>query len=157
MKRAYLKLWLGIELIAQRTVVIGNLFYFPFIILVLMGVSHLTYFDNWDFQRWLVILFIFYGGLVLSTIFRLRGSATKAKDAAIRQLKDKLNNLEDKTLDDRERRQQIERVIDGIERNHEGAFMPLSKYPVFRAIALPSGVLALNGLFELIKHLATPF
>lgn len=146
---------LGIDLIAQRTAVIGNLFYYPFFILLLMVFSHLTYFDNWDFQAWLFFLFIFYGWLVLSAVLGLRSSAAKAKETAIQHLKDNLPDC--KTSDSMARRHQIERVIDGIEHNHEGAFMPWSKYPVFRAIAMPSGVYFLNALFQLTEYLAFHF
>ncbi len=38
--------WLGIELIAERTTVIGNFIYFPFIIMFLLGIARHNYFDN---------------------------------------------------------------------------------------------------------------
>lgn len=145
---------LVIDLIARRTDILGNLFYYPFIILFLMGMSHHSYFDNWDLQTWLLVLFLGYGGLVFSAIMSLRKSAARAKRKAIEQLENKLATHSDQTSHEKRNREQIAGAIGWIEHNHEGAFIPLSKHPVFKAIALPPAGYVLSTL---IDHLITPF
>ncbi|MDN5936580.1 MAG: hypothetical protein L0H75_10495, partial [Nitrosospira sp.] len=102
----YLTEWLGIELIAERTRVLGNIIYFPFIIMVLLGIARHTYFDNWDFPVALIVLFVLTGGLVFSNAFGLRQSAATAKRKAIERLKVQLIGLADHEPDEQKQKRQ---------------------------------------------------
>lgn len=150
--------WLGIELIADRTTVIGNFIYFPFVIMFLLGVARHTYFDNWDFPAALVMIFIVNAILIVVSAMALRRSAEMAKREAIKRLEKKLIELPDElpghAPDEKKQRQQIEQAIGAIKNNQRGAFLPLTMHPVFGAIALPSGGYGLVLLFE---YLATAF
>ena len=150
-EKAYLHEWLGIDLIAQRTAVIGHLLYYPFIILFLMITSRDTYFDHWDLPTGLLIIFGLNAAYAFGNTVALRHSAEKAKREACEQLQTKLMKLSDQTQDEKKKRQQIEWVIDAIARNREGAFQPFTQHPVFGAIALPSGG---YGLVLLMEYLA---
>lgn len=147
--------WLGIELIAARTAVIGNFIYFPFIIMFLLGISRHNYLDNWGFPTALVIIFTLNAILVVVNAMALRHSAEMARREAIGQLEKKLMELPDQTPGEKKQRQQIEWAIEAIKDNQRGAFLPFTKHPVFgAAIALPSGG---YGLVLLLEYLTTSF
>lgn len=151
-EKAYLNEWLGIELIAQRTSVISVMLYYPFIILFLMGVARHTYFDRWDFPIGLMVVFGLNAAYAFGNAVYLRQSAEEAKRAAVAELKAKQRALSVKTPFKNLRVQQIERMIDLIEKNQEGAFLPFTRHPLFGAIALPTGG---TGLVFLIEYLAS--
>ena len=147
--------WLGIELIAERTTVIGNFIYFPFIIMSLLGIARHNYLDNWGFPTALVIIFTLNAILIVVNAMALRHSAEMARREAIGQLERKLMELPEQTPDEKKQRQQIEWAIAAIRNNQRGAFLPFTKHPIFgAAIALPSGGYGLVLLFE---YLATSF
>jgi hypothetical protein len=158
--KAYLNELLCIELIAKRTAVISNLLYFPFIILFLIGVARYPYIDNFDLPIELVIIYGTIAAYAIGTVVALRVSADRAKRKAIEQLQMKLDKLSRQrngplTGDEKRQRRQIDQVIEVIEEiqnNHEGGFLPFHKYPVLGAIMVPAGG---TGLLYLIDYLAT--
>ncbi|ULA68353.1 MAG: conserved membrane protein of unknown function [Nitrospira sp.] len=151
---AYLDELLGIELIAKRTDVISFMLYYPFIILFLMGVARHTYFDRWDFPVGLMVIFGLNAAYALGNAIYLRRSAEEAKREAVKGLRAKLNALSIKTPFKSRKAQQIAQVINLIEKNQEGAFLPFTQHPLFGAIALPTGG---TGLVFLFEYLATIF
>ena len=145
--------WLGIELIAERTTVIGNFVYFPFIIVVLLIIGRHGYIDNWGFPASLVIIFSLNAILVVGNALALRRSAEKARREAIRRLESRLIQLSGQTPEEIKQRQQIEWAIHTIKNNKRGAFLPFTQHPIFgAAIALPSGG---YGLLLLLEYFAT--
>ncbi|HEY6044562.1 MAG TPA: hypothetical protein VIU43_06655, partial [Nitrosospira sp.] len=147
--------WMGIELIAERTTVIGNFIYFPFIIMFLLGISRHSYLDNWDFPAALIIIFALNAILIVGNALALRRSAESAKREAIKHLEGKLTQLSGQTPEGIKQRQQIDWVINAIRNNQKGAFLPFTQHPIFgAAIALPSGG---YGLVLLLEYLATGF
>jgi hypothetical protein len=147
--------WLGIELIARRTEVIGNFIYFPFIILVILGITRRGYFDNWDFPLALVLIFIIDGIIIFVNALALRRSAEIAKREAIKRFESRLIPLSDQIPEEIKQRQQIEWTVNQIRNNQRGAFLPFTQHPIFgAAIALPSGG---YGLVVLLEYLATGF
>jgi hypothetical protein len=155
MSRENLDEWLGIELIAQRTTVIGYFIYFPFIIMILLGVARHSYLDNWGFPLALLVIFTINGGLIVANAFALRKSAESARRDAVRRLESKLIQLSGQTPEETKQKQQIEWAIHAIKDNQNGAFLPFTQHPIFGAtIALPSGG---YGLVLLLEYLATEF
>ena len=153
MNKENLDEWLGIELIAERTTVIGNFIYFPFIIIFLIGVARHNYLDNWDFPVALVIIFTLNAIIVVGNGMALRRSAETAKREAINRLESRLIQLSDQSPEEVRQRQQIEWGINAIRNNKRGAFLPFTQHPVFgAAIALPSGG---YGLVLLLEYMAT--
>ncbi len=146
--KASLNEWLGIELIAQRTAVISFMLYYPFVILFLMGLARHTYFDNWDFPVSLMVIFGLNAAYALGNAVYLRRSAEEAKRTAVAQLKGRLSGLTGESVN----RKPIERMVELIDDNREGAFLPFTQHPLFGAIALPTGG---TGLVLLIEYLAT--
>jgi hypothetical protein len=154
MSKQTLEEWLSIELIAERTTVIGNFIYFPFIIMFLLGMARHRYFDNWDFPTALIIIFTLNAALVIISSMALRHSAEIAKREVIKRLESRLIRSR-QMLDDDQNRQELEWAIQAIKNNHRGAFLPFTQHPVFgAAFALPSGA---YGVVLLAEYLATGF
>jgi hypothetical protein len=155
MSKPTLEEWLSIELIAERTAVIGNFIYFPFIIMFLLGMARHRYFDSWDFPTALIIIFSFNAALVVISSMALRHSAETAKREAIRRLETRLTHTRGTFAgpDGDQNREELEWAIQAIKDNHKGAFLPLTQHPVFgAAVALPSGA---YGVVLLAEFLAT--
>ena len=79
---------LDVRLIASRTAVIGQLFYFPFIVLLLMLVARNRYFDNWDWPSALVLIFLLNSTYAIYSYLILRRAAEKARGHSLRRLSD---------------------------------------------------------------------
>ncbi len=145
--------WMGIELIAERTKVIGNFIYFPFIVMFLLGISRHSYLDNWDFSIALIIIFALSAILIVANALVLRRSADRAKREAVKRLESRLTQLSSQTPEEIKQRQQIDWAINAIKNNQRGAFLPFTQHPIFgAAIALPSGG---YGIVLLLEYLAT--
>ena len=163
MSKQTLEEWLSIELIAERTTVIGNFIYFPFIIMFLLAMARHRYFDNWDFPTALIIIFTLNAALVIVSSMALRHSAEIAKREVIKRLEARLIRAGrmreapemQRTPDEARQRQELEWAIEAIKNNHRGAFLPFTQQPVFgAAVALPSGA---YGVVLLAEYLATGF
>ena len=160
MGKQTLEEWLSIELVAERTTVIGNFIYFPFIIMFLLGMARHRYFDNWDFPTALIIIFSVNAALVISSSMALRHSAEIAKREVVKRLEGRLIRTGParqmpETPDEASQRQEVEWAIEAIKNNHRGAFLPFTQHPVFgAAVALPSGA---YGVVLLAEYLATGF
>jgi len=166
MSKQTLEEWLSIELIAERTTVIGNFIYFPFIIMFLLAMARHRYFDNWDFPTALIIIFTLNAALVIVSSMALRHSAEIAKREVIKRLEARLIRAgrtreapempeTPRTPDEARQRQELEWAIEAIKNNHRGAFLPFTQHPIFgAAVALPSGA---YGVVLLAEYLATGF
>jgi hypothetical protein len=151
----YLEEWLGIELIGRRTRVIGNLIYFPFVVMFLLAIARHGYFDNWDLPTALVIVFTANAILIVIAALLLRRAAAMAKREALRRLEKHRTRLTGETHDEAEKRRQVEWAIEAIRNNQTGAFLPFTRHPAFAAsVAMPSGA---YGIVLLIEYLATAF
>jgi len=155
MKMENLDEWLGIELIAERTTIIGNFIYFPFIAMLVLAMSRYPYLDNWDFPAALILIFALNALLIVGNALALRRSAEIAKREAIKRLESRLTQLSIQNPEELKQRQQIEWAMNAIKNNQRGAFLPFTQHPIFgAAIALPSGG---YGLVLLLEYLATGF
>jgi hypothetical protein len=145
--------WLGIELIAERTKVIGNFIYFPFITMLVLGIARYSYVDNWDFPAALILVFALNAILLVGNALTLRRSAEAARREAIRRLKSRLSGISGQSPEEIKQKQQIDWAMDTIRNNQKGAFLPFTQHPIFgAAIALPSGG---YGFVLLLEYLAT--
>ena len=77
---------LDIKLIAARTAVTGPLIYWPFLLLALMIVSRLQYFDDWDFPITLIVVFALNAAGAIFAALTLRQSAEYARTRALETL-----------------------------------------------------------------------
>ncbi len=152
--QAFVHEWLGIQFIAKRTAVISAMIYYPFVIVFLMAVARHSYFDRWDFPAGLLVIFTLNALYAFGNGVLLRRAAEEAKREAVRQLKCRLKSLSDELVFKQVKRRQIERMVELIEETQEGAFLPFTQHPLFKAVALPTGG---TGLVFLLEYLATIF
>jgi hypothetical protein len=146
--------WLCIDFIAQRTAVIGHLIYYPFVIVFLMYVARHQGFDRWDLPLGLIILITLNVIYAFGNAVWLRWSAEHARRTVLSRLNAKLLPLNNQRPVEKASKYQLERAIDAIKHNQDGAFLPLTAHPIFGAIALPSGGI---GLMFLMEYLANTF
>lgn len=146
--------YLDIDLIAKRTEVVGNLIYYPFILITLLIVSRVALFDNWTWPVPLLIIIAGNGGYAAWSAFRLRASAEEARKMALQRLND---SLIERTAADQSMGADAltaREMIAMIKAEQRGAFAPISQHPIFRALLLPSGG---AGLWALTQYLPRVF
>lgn len=125
--------WLALQLIAQRTRVVGNLIYYPFIVLLLMIMARSHLFDRWILPWPLVLVFGLNAAWVIGCAVALRNRAEKSRRWALDRLNQKLLQA---LGGEAARIERIRLLIQEVKDNREGAFCPLSEQPVIRTILL---------------------
>jgi hypothetical protein len=139
--------FLNIRLIAMRTRAVGAAVYYPFLVFSLMILARSPLFGDWSWP--LPLLLIMGGNIVLSIVaaYCLRRAAEQAREFALKRLHDKHAAVSS----DQARAKFIEKVIERVENETEGAFSILSQHPTLAAILLPSGGL---GIWALLQYFA---
>jgi hypothetical protein len=147
-----LREYLDIELIARRTEPVGELIYYPFLILSLMLLSRLNLFDNWQWPAGLVLVFLTSAGYALWSAFLLRSSAEEARRKSLGRLEDLrlAYTLAEKHESDLT---MLEKMMEAIREESRGAFASISRHPIFGAILLPSGGLSLWAVVQYLPKL----
>ena len=123
---------LDLELIARRTATVSRFVYYPFIILLLIIISRLHFFANWEWPIALVVVISFILLYALICSLQLRTAAEKARKRTIERLNTNLLRA-----DDTRRRRAIKKMIKDAEDFSQGAFAPLYKQPVVGSILIP--------------------
>ena len=142
-KKGDLAEWLDVRLIAQMTERVGRLLYWPSVITLLMIASRIGYFDNWGFPRFLVIIYAVPGAYIIGCAIGLQLAARRARTAALRRLRERLDDARFGPEKNVKRAAKIELHMDEIMSMRQGAFRPLLESPVVHAILIPSGGLSL--------------
>jgi hypothetical protein len=140
-KKYHLDEWLDIKFIAAHTKVVGNLVYYPFIILALMIFARSKIFDNWDLPISLVIVFLSAAALnLLGAIFLRRAAERSRKNIIekISQMKITLICLPDSSAR-KAMENQIDLALTQIQEINEGAFRSITNDPAFQAFLIPFG------------------
>lgn len=134
-----------IDLIGQRTEVVNRLIRYPFIALLILIAGRNDYFDIWNYP--VVLLFSWALNILLALLaaFLLYQAASKAKAAMLtglsRQMVQALGVGQDRDV----RMKQVQFIIDEVEENQQGAFVPLYQQPVIES--------SLYGLIALLQYL----
>ncbi|MHC4166847.1 MAG: hypothetical protein ACYSWQ_07815 [Planctomycetota bacterium] len=137
--------WFDVWFIAKFTEEVGKLIYFPFIILSIMVLARIQYFDNWDFPLSLVITLLVYFFHALGCAIALQIAARKARRTALGELQE---TLSESKLKNQRRAMQTEYLIEEIKSVRQGAFRPFLENPVVH-ILIPSGGLSMLTLLRL--------
>ncbi len=134
-----------VDLIGQRTEVVNRLIRYPFIALLIMIAGRNDYFDIWNYP--LLLLFSWGVNIVLALMaaFLLYQAASKAKAAMLEGLKRQMVKALEVGKDHDIRMKQIQFIIDEVEANEKGAFVPLYQQPVVES--------SLYGLVALLQYL----
>jgi len=119
--------WMKIQLIAERTAEIGQLIYYPFLIIIMMLLSRSNYFDNWGMPTGLAIV-------VSINILLLFISAVKLRREAEICRRDATGNLKLMLLSEPAgKTERIKALLKDVETIRGGAFLPLRDQPLVRA------------------------
>jgi hypothetical protein len=136
----------SINLIAERTKIVGRLIDYPFIVLLILIVGRMRLFDNWDAPLGLVLLWGLSAGYAIVCAFLLGRAAEHLRQAAIKRLT--ITRDEAREAGKPDDVEQISRVMDAITEESGGAFAPWTEHPVFRAVLFPTSGFGLASLFE---------
>jgi hypothetical protein len=132
---------LDILFIARRTGCIGELIYYPFIVIAVMILSRSTVFANFSVSLPIIITLGISSFILLTSEFALRWSAelarTEAKNKLIIGIICAKGAKPCETLDRRDHAPQLEALLSAIENMNQGAFLPLLQQPFIRAVLLP--------------------
>ncbi|SPP64557.1 hypothetical protein [Nitrospira lenta] len=134
-----------VDLIGQRTEVVNRLIRYPFIALLIMIAGRNDYFDIWNYPILLLFSWALNILLALLAALLLYQAASKAKAAMLtglsRQMVQALGVGQDRDV----RMKQVQFIIDEVEANEQGAFVPLYQQPVVES--------SLYGLVALLQYL----
>jgi hypothetical protein len=136
----------SIDLIAERTKVVGRLIDYPFIVLLILIVGRMRLFDNWDVPVGLVLLWGLSAGYAIVCAFLLGRAAEHLRQAAIARLA--VTRDEARQAGKTDDVEQISRVMGEISEENSGAFAPWTQHPIFRAVLFPTSGLGLASLLE---------
>jgi hypothetical protein len=135
--------------IARRTEAIGNLIYYPFIILSLLIVSRLPYFANWTWTPSLIIALSIHFLLALLAAWRLPTVARDYRESVMERMEQRRKQ----NLKDPEKQPDaMDAIMQEIRSTRQGAFAYLWEQPALRALLLPSSGLGLTTLLQYLPH-----
>lgn len=138
-----------ILLISKRTEVVGGLIYYPFIILSLLIVARLKYFDNWAWSPVLIVTLCLHFSLALCAAWRLPQAARGYRDKVLERLKRRRRQA---LIVAQKTPEAIDTLIEEVQSTHQGAFSYLWEQPAIRAFLLPSGGIGLATLLQFLPH-----
>jgi hypothetical protein len=133
----YLRDYIDMRLIAERTEAIGGLIYYPFVILLLIICARSAIFDNWDWTTSLLVMLGVTAALIVLSAYSLRLAAEQARDIALRRLNSEL--LRAIAREDATAKALLETVIAAVRGVTEGAYRPFTQQPIVRALLIPFG------------------
>lgn len=134
-----------VDLIAQRTEVVNRLIRYPFITLLIVIAARNEYFDIWNYPLLLLLSWAVNVLLALLGAFLLFQAASSAKAAMLAGLSRQMIQVLGIGKDHEVRAKQIQHIIDEVESNERGAFVPLYQQPVIES--------SLYGLVALLQYL----
>jgi hypothetical protein len=140
--------FLTVQLIARRTEVAARLTLLPFLVVALLALSRLSYFDNWDWPPSLIIVLATLSFYAFAVGLRMRTAAEKARRRSLDRLNDQLA-----VCREADQRKQLERLEREITKESRGAFSTLAQHPVVATILLPSGGVGIWALLEYFAKL----
>jgi len=140
-----LKYLAGIDLISRRTEAVNRLIRYPFIALLIMIAARNDYFDIWNYPLLLLLSWGMNVVLALSVALLLYQSADRAKQAVLAGLSKQMVQALGLSKDHEIRAEQVQYIIDQVEANQKGAFVPFYQQPVVES--------SLYGVVALLQYL----
>jgi hypothetical protein len=134
-----------VDLIGQRTEVVNRLIRYPFIALIILIAGRNDYFDIWNYPTLLLFSWALNVVLALLAAYLLYQAASQAKAAMLDGLNRKMVQVLGSGKDHDLRMKQVQFIIDRVEANEHGAFVPLYQQPVIES--------SLYGFVALLQYL----
>lgn len=125
--------WIGIEVIAKLTDIDNKFIYYPILVIILIGISRLSYFDRWDMPAGLLLVILLGLGFSISCAIRLRGKAEQFRKDVLKRLWEKQVRLAGEANESKGLSKKIDLMIDHIKSIRSGAFVPFIEQPWVRA------------------------
>ena len=135
----------AIDLIGQRTEVVNRLIRYPFLALLILIAGRNDYFDIWNYPTLLLFSWVLNVLLALLAAYLLYQAASAAKAAMLNGLSRQMVKALETGQDHDVRMKQVQFIIDEVEANQKGAFVPLYQQPVIES--------SLYGLIALLQYL----
>jgi hypothetical protein len=137
--------WIDLDFIARRTRCIGNILYYPFIVIALMIISRNPFFANFEMSPPILFTLGLCICILLFCAFALRRAAECARSEARKVISEAIvrakappANVEKAAGAAQEpSAEQLEALLARVDDLQEGAFLPFSQQPPVRAIMLP--------------------
>jgi hypothetical protein len=136
-----------VDLIGQRTEIINRLIRYPFIALLILIAGRNDYFDIWNYPTLLLLSWALNVLLALLAAYLLYQAASTAKAAMLNGLSRQMVKALETGKDHDVRMKQVQFIIDEVEANEKGAFVPLYQQPVIES--------SIYGLVALLQYLYT--
>ncbi len=143
----FMREYLNILLIAERTRAVTGLIYYPLIVISLLIICRLPVFDAFDWPPYLVASFCFFIAISCGCVVVLRRVAEHARRAALGRLREELRKA--RAEGPKVRRRVIEETVQQVESIDFGIFAPITRQPVIGALLLPSGS---AGIWALLQY-----
>jgi hypothetical protein len=140
-----LKYLAGINLISQRTEAVNRLIRYPFIALLIMIAARNDYFDIWNYPLLLLLSWAVNVVLALGGALLLYQAADRAKQTVLAGLSKQMIQALGLGKDHETRAKQVQYIIDEVEANKQGAFVPFYQQPVVES--------SLYGVVALLQYL----
>jgi hypothetical protein len=134
-----------VDLIGRRTEVVNRLIRYPFIALIIMIAGRNDYFDIWNYPLLLLLSWTLNVFLALLAAYLLYQAASQAKAAMLDGLSRHMVQALEVGQDRDVRMKQIQFIIDEVEANEKGAFVPLYQQPVIES--------SIYGIVALLQYL----
>ena len=135
----------AIDLIGQRTEVVNRLIRYPFLALLILIAGRNDYFDIWNYPTLLLFSWALNVLLALLAAYLLYQAASAAKATMLNGLSRQMVKALETGQDHDVRMKQVQFIIDEVEANEKGAFVPLYQQPVIES--------SLYGLIALLQYL----
>jgi hypothetical protein len=145
--------YMDMQMLARRTAVVGKMIYYPFVILLLLILSRVSWFDNWNWPAGLLVVLGLTCTYAIFSAHTLRAAAEGARAKALRRLRDDLVSCIGAGANQKPRADALKEIIEEIETLSEGAFAPISKQPLIGALLLPSGGLGMLAVLEYVSNM----
>ena len=138
--------WIGIQLLAKRTMRVDKFLYFPFVVLLLLIVERSSLFDNWRLVPSISVVLVTSVLILITCVLFLRRSIKEARETALEEMRGALSRgaREGGEAGDVEA---LRLMIAEVENERRGAFCPLSSDPVLKALLMALG--GYGSLFSL--------
>lgn len=125
--------WLDVHLIARVSRPVGDLVWYPVLVLVILAFGRHSVFDAWDFPPALMIVMLIALLYVVGCAWTLRSAAERVRKTAIRnlslaRLRAQGGQGKDACIG------QLDSLLKAVSDEREGAFRPFSQQPVVQAL-----------------------
>gem|GEM_PF-2550918 len=146
--------WMLIQLIARRTEVVGKFIFFPFIVLFLIFVARLHYFDNWHAPVGLALVLSMYAVLAWSGAVYLRHSAEKLRTLVAQRLDKQLMGAYAAEPPNKIAADRIQYVLNEVKTINTGAFASYLQQPALQSLLVPVGGISGVKVLEFLASLS---